>query len=110
MVPVQSGDREQHARCGAKLRFCDAAVGETGGSVELQRVRIGGHLQALHAPCPQDICDALDECGGNPAPHIARVHEEVFQFYGAGDLDPGGEAGKQALEIAMEITEQIRKS
>jgi hypothetical protein len=39
----------------------------------------------------------LTECRGNPAPYISRVHEQVFQFHRAGRLDPGGEAGKQAV-------------
>jgi hypothetical protein len=79
-VPRQSGDREHHARRGAELRFCDAAVDEAGSAVKSQRVRIGGHLQAFRTPCPQDLCDAVDERSGNSAPPIARVHEQVFQF------------------------------
>ena len=75
MVSRASGDRENHARCGTELRFCDAAAGETGGAVKPQRVRIGGHLQALHAPCSQDVRDAVDERGGDAGPHIAGVHE-----------------------------------
>jgi len=60
MVPAQSGDRELHARYGAELRFCDAAVDETDGAVKTQRVRIGGHLQPLYIPCSQGIYDAVD--------------------------------------------------
>jgi hypothetical protein len=75
MVSAQSGDHELHARCGAEIRFCDAAVDETDGAVKSQRVRIGGHLQPLYAPCSQDVYDAVDECRGDPAPHISRVHE-----------------------------------
>ena len=97
MVSAQSGDRELHARCGAELRFCNATVDETDGAVKSQRVRIGGHFQPLYAPCSQDVYDAADECSGNPAPHISRVHELVFQFYGAGGLDPGGEADKRTV-------------
>jgi hypothetical protein len=97
MVSRESGDHEHHARCGAELRLCDAAVGETGGAVKSQRVRIGGHLQALHVPCSQDVRDAVDQRGGDPASHIARVHEEVFQFDGAVGLGPGGEADKRAV-------------
>ena len=75
LVSAQSGDRELHARCGAELGFCDAAVDETDGAVKSERVRIGGHLQPLCAPCSQDVCDAVDQCSGNPAPPISRVHE-----------------------------------
>jgi hypothetical protein len=39
----------------------------------------------------------LTECRGNPAPHISRVHEQICQFQDPGRLDPGGEAGKQAV-------------
>ena len=39
----------------------------------------------------------LTECRDNPVPHISRVHEQVFQFHGVDRLDPGGEAGKQAV-------------
>ena len=60
-------------------------------------MRIGGHLQALHAPRPQDLGDAVDERRGNPAPHIVGVHEQVFQFHGAGGLGPGGEADDRAV-------------
>ena len=67
-MPAQSGDRELHARCGAELRFCDAAADETDGAVKSQRVRISGYLQPLYAPCSQDSYDAVDEGSGNPAP------------------------------------------
>jgi len=50
MLPTLSGEHEYHARRGAEVRFRDAAVDEAGGAVKLQRVRIGGDLQAL---CPR---------------------------------------------------------
>ena len=68
-----------------------------GGAVKLQRMRIRGHLQSLRPPGPQDLCGTPDKGGGNPAPHIARIHEQVFQFHGAGDLSPGGEADERAV-------------
>jgi hypothetical protein len=46
---------------------------------------------------PQDLGDAADERGGNTAPHIARVHEQIFQLDGVGGLGPGGEAGNRAV-------------
>ena len=71
-------------------------AGETGRAVEPQCVRVGRHFQALCAPCSQHVRDAGDERSGNPAPHPARVHEQVFQLHGAADVDPGGEAHKRA--------------
>jgi len=70
MVPTLSGEHEHHARRGAEVRFRDAAVDEADGAVKLQRVRIGGDLQALRAPRPQDLGDAADERGGNTAAQV----------------------------------------
>ena len=67
-MSARSGDREHHARCSAEGRCGGPAVDETGGAVIPQRVRIGGDLQALSAPSPQDLRDAADERGGDPAP------------------------------------------
>ena len=75
MVPARSGDRELHARCGAKLCICDATIDETDGAVKPKRVRIGGHLQPLDATCSQDVYNAVDECSGNSAPPIFRIYE-----------------------------------
>jgi hypothetical protein len=58
-------------------------------------VRVGRHLQALHTPRSQNLRDAFDERGGNPAPHPARIYEQVFQLEDATGLDPGGEADKR---------------
>ena len=57
-------------------------------------MRVGGHFQALHAPCSQSLRDAIEECSGNATPHRPRVYEEIFQFDGAVGFDPGGEANE----------------
>ena len=93
----ESAEHEHQARRGAEVRFRDAAVDEAGGAVETHRVRIGGDFQALCPPRPQDLGDAADERGGNTAPHIARVHEQVFQLDSAGGLSPGGEPDNRAV-------------
>src|SRR5689334_5783456 len=89
-----SAHREHHSRRGAKDGVGSAAIDETGGVVEPQRVRVGGHLQALHTPRSQNLRDAVDERGGYPAPPPAWVHKQVFQFEGATGFEPRGEPNK----------------
>jgi len=47
MVSAVSGEHKHHARRGAEVRFRDAAIDEADRAVKLQRVGIGGDLQAL---------------------------------------------------------------
>src|SRR5690349_6090262 len=73
------GEHEHHARRGAEVGVGGAAIGEASRAVELHRVRVGGDLQPLRSPGPQDLGDAADERAGDTAPPVVRVHEQVFQ-------------------------------
>ena len=87
-------DRQHHARGGAKDGVGNAAIGETGSAIEPQRVRVGCHLQALHASRSQNLRDAVDERSDNPTPPPAQIHEQVVQLQDPAGLDPRGEPNK----------------
>lgn len=67
MGPALRPDLQHHARGRAKDGVHSAAVAEPGSAVELQRMGVRCHLQALHTSLSQDLRDATDERGGNPA-------------------------------------------
>ena len=73
----------------------NAAVDETGSAIERQRMQVGCRLQAFRTPRPQNLRDAVDERGGDPAASPAWINEQVFQFEDAAGLDPGGEANQR---------------
>src|SRR5580693_1276842 len=100
-VLPSSVDRQPLTWRGTEDRLGHAAVDESRGTVKPLRMRVGGHLQAPHAPRPQHVHDVAEQGSSNPAPPPVRVDEHVFQLDGAARLrGPGGEADYAAVLLS----------
>ena len=95
--PALDLEGEHHAGARTELRFRHAAVGEAGGAVEPERVRVGADLHLPHPARPQHLGDTSHERQRDPAAPVVRVREQVFQFHHTADFGPGGEADHLAV-------------